>query len=184
MANTNTDQWVPATYTAVMAAILGIVGVNIVLAQPPSVTAKLTRVTVRGVATAANLILASLVRYSALPTGGTGVAQTPVAHDPRSPAATAVLTLYTAAPAAGTVVGPIREEELGITAVGTLPNAVVWNFPTGPLEKAPALPPYNTTQNLVPGTVATIGYGLLLSAAPGAGGLLISEWSWQEELGA
>lgn len=183
-ASSNTDQYCPPTFSCAVLAVAGIAGINFALLQSATKTVKLTRLAIRGVATAGAQLVATLVRYSTpFATAGTFTNPAVVQHDPRGPANTALLNYYTAVPTGGTIVGSLRAEDLTVPAAGAAPTPVIWTFP-GTVEQCPLMPAYGVTtpQILVaPVNAPQQALVLNLSAGLGAGGAALVEWSWNEE---
>ena len=86
-------------------------------------------------ATAAGVQTVSLIKRSQNNTGGTGVAQTPIAeYDDTSPPAQAVVTLYSVAPTTGGTAETIAIDQLASGATPALGNGLMpwrWDDTTG-----------------------------------------------------
>lgn len=87
-------------------------------------TVRVTRMEISGTATAAGASTVQLNKYSVFLTGGTPATSTNVPHDSKNPAATAVVTSYTAAPTVGaTLVGIVRSiRPTFTTPAGAIPE--------------------------------------------------------------
>lgn len=95
------------------------------------------RVSIAGVGSVAGQMAGSLVRRSSLNTGGTSTSPAEVRHDPNDLPSGAVLTLYTANPTLGTLIGLPRVRRLTfLTNVVTL-DRQEWDLmrdPAGPIR--------------------------------------------------
>jgi hypothetical protein len=93
---------------------------------------RVLRFAVSGRATAANQLDVQLLKRAAADTGGTPTALAAVPHDSSDAAATAAATAYGSAPAAGTLVGAIRAQQINLSAAGAGGAAVpaAFNFGT------------------------------------------------------
>jgi hypothetical protein len=92
---------------------------------------RVLRFAVSGRATAANQLDVQLVKRASADTGGTPSALTAVAHDSIDAAATAAVTSYGSAPAAGTLVGAVRAQQINLSAAGSGGAAVPVEFDFG-----------------------------------------------------
>ncbi len=93
----------------------------LVLQGSATKTIRVTKIVVTGgTATAAGFLNPLIIRESALGAGGTSSTQTAAARDTTNSAATGTLTLYTATPAAGTVVSTMDSCRL-FFAISTSP---------------------------------------------------------------
>ena len=88
-----------------------------------TVTIHAMSMTIRSTAAALQTIY--YIKRSAVDTGGTATNPTPVANDSTAPAATATVSLYTAAPTLGTVVGNVRIIETASGLATTTPGAIL-----------------------------------------------------------
>jgi hypothetical protein len=104
--------------------VVGIVG-------SASKQVRVLRFAVSGRAGAANQLDVQLVKRSAADTGGTPTALTAVSHDSNDAAATAAATSYGSAPAAGTLVGALRAQQINLSAAGSGGAAVPVEFDFG-----------------------------------------------------
>jgi len=83
-------------------------------------TVRVTRIRIRGRATAGNQYRVSLIKYSVFLTGGTAAAVTMVPHDANDPAATALVQTWAGGlPTPGTAIGKIEDESIPLTVLGT-----------------------------------------------------------------
>jgi hypothetical protein len=92
---------------------------------------RVLRFAVSGRATTANQLDVQLVKRSAADTSGTPTALTAVPHDSNDAAATATVNTYAAAPAAGTLVGAVRAQQINLSAAGSGGAAVPVEFDFG-----------------------------------------------------
>lgn len=89
----------------------------------------ITRVTVSGFQTTAGLARLALIKRSAIDTGGTPVALTPIPHDAADAAAAATVNTYTAVPGAlGAAVGNIAVAYVSIPVATGSGNPYEWDF--------------------------------------------------------
>jgi len=93
--------------------------------------ARVLRFAVSGRATTANQLDVQLVKRASADTGGTPTALAAVPHDSNDGAATAAVTSFAAAPAAGTLVGAIRAQQINLSAAGSGGAAVPVEFDFG-----------------------------------------------------
>jgi hypothetical protein len=119
------------TFSAGVVAAAGVVGDTLVLTGSASRTIRVTRIAITGNATVAADLDITLVKRSAIDTGGTSSAVTIAAHD-SSDTATATLALYTVAPTAGTSAGIIRAAKVFASTPATAPVIQQWTFGDGP----------------------------------------------------
>jgi hypothetical protein len=92
---------------------------------------RVLRFAVSGRATQANQLDVQLVKRAAADIGGSPSAVTAVSHDSNDAAATGAVTSYAAAPAAGTLVGAIRAQQINLSAAGSGGAAVPVEFDFG-----------------------------------------------------
>lgn len=99
-------------------------------------TVRITRIEVSGVQTTAGQVDIIVLKRSTVDTAGTSSTPTIVPYDKNSPAATAVVTAYTANPTAGTLVGNIRAGKLFVAAPATASPTTVMalDFGTRPAQ--------------------------------------------------
>jgi hypothetical protein len=126
-----------ASYSCSVTAAAGVVGDTLVITGSATKTVRVTRISFSGTATAAEDVDVTVIKRSTADTGGTGTAQTIAPHDSANAAATAVVTLYTAAPTPGTSVGTVRAAKLFASVTGT-PAVYTpippWDFGFGPKQ--------------------------------------------------
>jgi len=126
-----------ATYSASVTGLVGVAGDIAIINGSASKITRVTRVEFSGIATAAADMDLSLIMRSTADAAGTAAAATP--HDSLSPAATAVVQTYTAAPATGAPIGtPIRVAKVEIGTAAAQAQVVVWEFGARP-AKCPVL---------------------------------------------
>jgi hypothetical protein len=83
-------------------------------------TIRITRIKIRGRATAANQYRVSLIKYSVFLAGGTPAAVTMVPDDSNDPAATALVQTWAGGlPTPGTAVGKYEDESIPLAVLGT-----------------------------------------------------------------
>jgi len=132
---------------------------------------KVVRISITGISTGGNMAPITLLKRSTANTGGTSATITSVPHLSTDPAATAVVTSYTANPTTGTLVGTLRSMRVSLPASG--------------------LSGANTPQDLLAGTLPgcrawnLIGAGELLAVNQGGATFTGASWSieaeWTEE---
>jgi len=120
------------TYAAVASAFTSAATATdvFVITGSATKTIRVNRVIVSGTTTSGSpiKITVNLIKRSAANTGGTVVADTEVPYDSTSPAATAVVTHYTANPSGlGASLGVIRSTTTSIQASG-FTEIIVWDF--------------------------------------------------------
>jgi hypothetical protein len=160
------------TYSATSTGIAQITtaGAFFVMQGSATKTIKLLKCHVSGVATTATTVDITLARWSAAPSVGTlGTVPTIVPHDSANAAATAVPSIYTVAPTAGTLVGNLRTAKLFCNAPASPKGPdVEWEFGERP-GQVPTL--RGTTQY----------FAVLTGALLGAGGSLDVYMEFSEE---
>lgn len=110
----------------------------------------------------------SLIKRSALDTGGTSTTQTNVPHDSNSAAGTAVVKAYTANPTAlGATVGSIRNIRYSVAASNTI-DLIEWTFGNRPAQ---AIVLRGTAENLV----------INFNSTTVTGGTISIDIEWTEE---
>lgn len=164
-AMTLEDGW-KNTYSVVYSGLAGVAGDLFVLNWVSKII-RLVRIEISGIATTAATFTAQLIKRSAADTGGTTVtAATIVPHDSANALVTATVAAYSAAPTAGTIVGPMRSDKLYLPLTANLSEKLIWDFSMGsgqqPTLRAAGLLAVN------------------LSAAPVGGSIEIST-TWTEE---
>jgi hypothetical protein len=140
------------------------------LAGSGTKTVRVKTIKVSGLATTAGQIPVSLVRRSAVNTGGTSTNPTAIKHDINDAAATAVLALYTVNPTGlGTAVGNVGAKRLFLNVSTAQEDQAVWDFST---RQDKALVLRGTTD------ILALNFG---GAAVPAGGVLDFEIEWEED---
>lgn len=82
-------------------------------------TIRITRIKIRGRATAASQYRVSLIKYSVYLTGGTPAAVAMIPHDANDPAATALVQTWSGGlPTPGTAIGKIEDESVPLAVLG------------------------------------------------------------------
>jgi hypothetical protein len=162
-----------ATYSAATVAyapyatpqdIVGIVG-------SAAKRVRVLRFAVSGRASAANQLDVQLVKRATADTGGTPTALTAVSHDSNDGAATAAVSSFAAAPAAGTLVGAIRAQQINLSAAGSGGAAVPVELDFGTVND----------KSIVLNSAAEGLYLNLAGAAMPAGCVLNVFVEWSEE---
>jgi len=92
---------------------------------------RVLRFAVSGRAASANQLDVQLVKRATADSGGSPAALTAVSHDSNDGAASALCNSYAAAPSAGTLVGPIRAQQINLSAAGSGGAAVPVEFDFG-----------------------------------------------------
>jgi len=132
-AQMSNGEWRKATYSAATVAytpyatpqdIVGLIG-------SASKRVRVLRFAVSGRATQANQLDVQLVKRASADSGGSPAVITAVSHDSNDGAASAVCNSYAAAPSAGTLVGPIRAQQINLSAAGSGGAAVPVEFDFG-----------------------------------------------------
>jgi hypothetical protein len=132
---------------------------------------RVLRFAVSGRATSANQLDVQLVKRSTPDSGGTPSALVAVPHDSNDAAASATVSTYAAAPTPGASVGPIRAQQINLSAAGSGGAAVPVEFDFGTVnDKA-----------IVLNTAAQGLYLNLNGAAMPAGTVLNVFVEWSEE---
>lgn len=167
-----------ATYRAATAnAVVAAAGTGLffLIEGSSTKTIRLQRLGVSGeTLTAVAYANIQLQKYSTAASGGTATTLTQVPVDSGSAAGTAgSCKVYTAAPTAGSLVGPLGEKRLLMqsttAAAAGIPNLVEWDFRNGGESEGPVL--RGTTQ----------GIALNFGGAPASAVTLSVEVEWTEE---
>jgi hypothetical protein len=147
-----------------------IAGDNFVISGSATKTVRITRISITGVATAANALRLILIKRSGTYTGGTSTTPVTIAlHDSTNAAATASPRVYTVAPTATPAsVGNVRAFRLNQSVAAGPAGSVEITFGNRPGQ---ALTLRGVTEHLA----------INAPAAPGAGSLLTVDVEWTEE---
>lgn len=97
---------------------------------------RIKRIAISGINATAQAAAVNLVLRSTANTGGTSTTPAVVALDSSDPAGGAVVRAYTVAPTAGTAIGTVRSQQVGLAAsTAASASPVIWTFDPHVLAK-------------------------------------------------